>query len=116
MRETLPKRKRPCLQLDFADGTYLTVVEENVTLAATVGNDLHNLYLPAIVGLTGIERDDGLAEDDLDLIVYHGALRGELWEGDRVRLKPYIVNLTTPGCGSRRAMLIVDDNRIQKIG
>jgi formamidopyrimidine-DNA glycosylase len=24
--ETLPRRKRPCLQLDFADGTYLTVV------------------------------------------------------------------------------------------
>jgi formamidopyrimidine-DNA glycosylase len=24
--ETLPKRKRPCLQLDFSDGSYLTVV------------------------------------------------------------------------------------------
>jgi formamidopyrimidine-DNA glycosylase len=24
--ETLPRRKRPCLQLDFAEGTYLTVV------------------------------------------------------------------------------------------
>ena len=94
----------------------MTVIEENVSLEGTVGDDTHNLYLPAIVGLTEIRRSDGRREDDLELILYHGALRGELWEGDRVRLNSYIVDLAVPGRDNRRALLVVDHGQVEKIG
>ncbi|MFH1037138.1 MAG: hypothetical protein V1789_00525 [PVC group bacterium] len=93
----------------------MTVVEDNVPLEAVVGEDTHTLYLPAIVGLRQIERADGRTEDDLELIVYNGALRGELWEGDRVRLRAPLVNLAIPGRETRRAVLVTDHEQVEKI-
>ncbi len=94
----------------------MTEVEEGVEMEGTVGDDTHNLYLPALVRLTGIRRTDGRPEDDRDLVVYHGALRGELWRGDRVRLTGTIVNLTTPGSGPRRAILVTEETQIRPAG
>ena len=37
----------------------IEVVEGGITLEATVADDTHNLYLPAIVGLTDLRREDG---------------------------------------------------------
>ncbi len=93
----------------------MTAVEEDVDLEGTVGDDTHNLYLPALVGLTGIRRADGRAEDDRDLIIYHGAHRGELWRGDRVRLEGTIVNLVTPDSGTRRAILVTDEKKLERL-
>lgn len=92
----------------------MEVVEDGMTMEAVVSDDTHNLYLPAVVGLTEIVREDGRAEDDLELIVYNGALRGELWRGDRVRLQPVIVKITTPGAGTRRALLVTDDDQLTR--
>lgn len=89
----------------------MEVVEEGVTLEATVADDTHNPYLPAIVGLTDLRREDGSPEDDMELIVYNGARRGELWEGYRIRGKPTIINLTTPDAGTRRAALITEEDQ-----
>jgi len=89
----------------------IEVVEEGVPLEATVADDTHNLYLPAIVGLTDLRREDDSNEDDMELIVYNGALRGEIWEGDRIRINPMIINLTTPAAGTRRAALITEDDQ-----
>ena len=92
----------------------MEVVEDDIRLEAVVSDDTHNLYLPAIVGLTEIRRKDGRPEKDLELIVYNGALRGELWRGDRVRLQPLIVNILTPGSGTRRALLVTEDDQLTK--
>ena len=89
----------------------MEIVEEGITLEAIVGDDTHNLYLPAIVGLTDLKREDGSPEDDMDLIVYNGAMRGEVWEGDRIRIKPTIISLTTPSAGTRRAALITEEDQ-----
>jgi len=89
----------------------MEIVEEGVSLEATVVDDTHNLYLPAIVGLTDLRREDGSTEDEMELIVYNGALRGEIWEGDRIRINPMIINLTTPAAGTRRAALITEDDQ-----
>ncbi|MEA1928033.1 MAG: hypothetical protein U9N73_07480 [Candidatus Auribacterota bacterium] len=87
----------------------MEVIEKEITLEATVVDDTHNLYLPALVGLTDIKREDGQVEDDLDLIIYHGALRGEIWEGDRIRIKPSMVNVIDSDGNRGRAALITDD-------
>ena len=89
----------------------IEVVEEGITLEATVADDTHNLYLPAIVSLTDLRREDGSQEDDMDLIVYNGAMRGEIWRGDRIRIDPMIVNLTTSAAGTRRAALITEEDQ-----
>jgi len=70
-------------------------------MVATVADDTHNLYLPAIVGLTDLRREDGSPEGDMELIIYNGALRGEIWKGDRIRINTTIINLTTPSAGTR---------------
>jgi len=89
--------------------------EEGVALEATVSDDIHNLYLPAIVGLTDLKREDGRPEEDLDLIIYNGALRGELWRGDRIRLRSVIVRVTTSQTGTFRAALVIGDRQVEKI-
>lgn len=93
----------------------MSVEEEGVEMEGTVGDDTHNLYLPALVRLTGIHRGDGKPEDDRDLIVYHGALRGELWRGDRVRLRGTVVSLITPGSEPRRAILVTDEKKLKRV-
>ncbi len=94
--------------LDFQ----MSVVEEEVEMEGTVSNDRHNLYLPVLVHLTDIRRSDGKPEADQELVVYHGALRGELWQGNRVRLTGTIVDLTTPGSAPRRAILVTEASKV----
>lgn len=89
----------------------MEVLESGVTIEAVVADDTHNLYLPAILKLTDLRRSDSRPENDMDLIIYNGAIRGELWNGDRVRIKPTIINLTTPTEGTRRAALITEDTQ-----
>jgi len=101
-------------QIPLFDFT-MEVAEEDVDLEGTVGDDTHNLYLPVLVNLTGIRRADGKPEADRDLVVYHGAHRGELWRGDRVRLRGTIVDLTVPGRGTRRAILVTDGKNLERI-
>ncbi len=98
--------------LDFE----MEAVEEEVDLEGTVDDDIHNLYLPALVRLTGIKRADGKPEADRELVVYHGALRGELWRGDRVSLRGTMVDLATPAAGTRRAILVTDARKIRLAG
>ena len=110
-----------CPFFRYADSTQvpllnfsMSVEEEGVELEGTVDDDIHNLYLPALVRLTGIRRGDGKPEGDRELIVYHGALRGELWRGDRVGLSGTMVSLTTPGAGTRRAILVTDAKQFRR--
>ena len=93
----------------------MIVREPSVRFSAAVSNDLHGFYLPAILGLTGIRREDGKDLPDLDLIVYHGALRGELFRGDRVRGEADLVDVTTPE-GIHPALLVVGIDQIHKAG
>ena len=93
----------------------MIVREPSVRFSATVSNDLHGFYLPAILSLTGIRREGGKDLPDLDLIVYHGALRGELFRGDQVRGEADLIEVTTPE-GSRPALLVVGIDQIHKAG
>ena len=94
-------------RIPFREGT-MEVLEEGVSLEAFVTDDLHNLYLPAIVGLSDVKRAGGRAEEDMELVIYNGAMRGELWRGDRLSFQADLVLLTTPEEGSRRAALVTE--------
>lgn len=93
----------------------MEVLEEGMSLQATVSEDLHNLYLPAVLGITEIERADRRPEEEMELIVYDGSLRGELYRGDRVRLRADLVRVTTPRKGTRRAVLVTDPEQLEKM-
>jgi len=85
----------------------MAVVERGTEVEATVGDDLHGYYLPAILELNGVKRG-ARRLDDMELLVYHGAMRGDLVRGDKVRLKADLVEISTPQRGKRRALLITD--------
>ncbi len=94
-------------QIPFRQGS-MEVLEEGVSLRAVVTDDLHNLYLPAIVGLSDVKRSDGGTEEDMELVVYNGAMRGELWRGDKLDFRADLVLLTTPDKSPRRAALVTE--------
>ncbi|MCX6349350.1 MAG: hypothetical protein NTV79_07615 [Candidatus Aureabacteria bacterium] len=85
----------------------MKVLESAVGVEATVSDDLHGYYLPAILGLTGVKRGSRRLED-MELIVYHGAMRGDFYRGEKIRLKADLVAVTTPRKGERRALLVTD--------
>jgi hypothetical protein len=92
----------------------MAVIEKAVEIEATVGDDLHGYYLPAILELTQVKRG-GRRLEDMELIVYHGAMRGDLLRGDKVRLKADLVEISTPQWRKRRALLITDMAEVAKL-
>ena len=92
----------------------MSVVEKGVEVEATIGDDRHGYYLPAILELNGVKRGARKLED-MELIVYHGAMRGDLMSGEKIRLKADLVELSTPQRGKRRALLITDLAEVVKL-
>lgn len=93
----------------------MDIVSDEVAIEGVVVEDTHNLYLPSLVRLAAI-RGDGLdGEEEMELILYHGALRGEVWEGDRISARPALVKITVPGRRPYRALLVVDPKQIETI-
>lgn len=88
--------------------------EKGLRFRATVAEDLHSFYLPAVVELTGLTDEEGAEEGEIELIVYDGALRGELRRGDRIGLSADRVVLTTPRKGSRNALLVTDMDQVRR--
>ncbi|HPJ73157.1 MAG TPA: hypothetical protein PK636_10760, partial [bacterium] len=87
----------------------MSLLEDGVSIEGTVADDFHGYYLPAILGLEGVRRPDtGEALENMELIIYHGAMRGELRTGDRVRTRAQLVEVSAPGRPARRAVLVTD--------
>lgn len=101
-------------QVPFLEGR-MEVLEEGISFEATVSDDLHNLYLPAVLVITNIRRTDDQPEEDMELFIYHGAVRGELWRGDKLRFQADLVRVTTPQAGSRRAALVTKMEQVEKL-
>ena len=87
----------------------MTSLETGVELEGEVVDDFHTFYLPAIVKLGRVRRPDtGESLEDMELIICHGAMRGELYNGYRVCTKAELVEVSTPAEGTRRAVLVTD--------
>lgn len=76
----------------------MEIIEPEVTLVATVSDDMHTIYTPTVLGLEDayLVGEDRKLPQDMQLIVYHTATRGECFEGDRVMASGALVNVSTP--------------------
>ncbi|MDP8247131.1 MAG: hypothetical protein P9M00_03265 [Candidatus Tritonobacter lacicola] len=74
----------------------MSVINEHVQAFGTVVDDLHAIYLPAVVKMAGVILD-GETVDDLPLIIYDGAQRGEYYKGDRLGIDGRLVEVREGG-------------------
>lgn len=92
----------------------LKVIREDVDLEGVVTDDTHTLYMPPLLRL-GDVRISGRSVPALPLIIYDGALRGEFFQGDILRMKARLVEVTTGEKTYRAALVTLWDN-IKKVG
>ncbi|HUB94027.1 MAG TPA: hypothetical protein VMB52_06000 [Verrucomicrobiae bacterium] len=81
----------------------MEVVEPDVVIEGAVFNDMHTMYTPTVLGIdrarlltAGDRQIDAQINEPLQLIAYHTATRGECFEGDKVRARGALVQITTP--------------------
>jgi len=79
----------------------MKVIQDNVTIEGTVSDDTHSMYTPTILQLGDISfetpvfhRPDDLNNQQLELIIYHTASRGDCVKGDRIRARGALVEVT----------------------
>ncbi len=72
------------------------LVKEGVEAYGTVADNRHSLYVPVVLDLENVYLD-GKPADDIRLIIYDGAVRGEFRQGLRLHIKGRLVNLVKDG-------------------
>lgn len=90
------------------------VLKEDVAVEGVVADDTHTIYMPPLLKLEDVK----LAQENvssLPLIIYDGALRGEFFQGDIVRMNARLVEVSQNGQAYRAALVTLWDN-IRKIG
>ena len=70
----------------------ISVISEDVSVTGTIIDDSNNSYLPIILEL-GDVTVDGKARENLRFICYDGSVRGEYWEGERIRMNGRLLNI-----------------------
>lgn len=80
--------------LDFT----MKIIDPDVKITGTICDDTHTLYTPSVLKLTDVKVKKGKNNsfDDLTLIIYHTASRGECFEGDEITAEGALVEITTP--------------------
>ena len=72
------------------------MVQEDVEAYGTVAENSHSLYVPLVIGLENVYLN-GEKADNIDLIIYDGAVRGEFKKGLRLHIKGRLVNIIKGG-------------------
>lgn len=87
------------------------LVRDGVEAYGTVADNLHSLYVPVVLELENVYLD-GRKSDDIRLIIYDGAVRGEFRVGLRLHIKGRLVNLVKNG-KKTPALAVVDGFNIE---
>lgn len=89
------------------------LVREPVQAYGTVADNLHSIYMPAVMRLSDVYID-GVRGGDIDLVIYDSSLRGEFYNNERVHVsRGRLVTFSAAG-GSREAIVVVDAGDIEK--
>jgi predicted nucleotidyltransferase len=92
----------------------LKVLREEVPLEGVVADDTHTIYMPPLLLLEDV-RMDGQKASSLPLIIYDGALRGEFFRGDILRMNARLVEVTQ-GADMYQGVLVTLWDDIRKVG
>ena len=90
------------------------VIREDVPVTGTVVDDTHTNYMPPLLPMDDVTID-GEEAAPLPLIIYDGALRGEFFNGDILKMKARLVQVNQYG-ESYRAVLVTLWDNIKKVG
>jgi|GEM_PF-134679 len=81
----------------------MEILSPDVIIEGEVFSDVHSIYTPTVLGVdrarllrVGDQESDSSIDEPLQLIAYHTATRGECFEGDNVRARGALVQVTTP--------------------
>lgn len=69
------------------------VIRDDVVVTGTIIDDSHNAYLPIVLELGEVILD-GKERENLRFICYDGSVRGEYWEGERIRMNGRLLRIT----------------------
>ena len=72
------------------------LIKENVEAYGTVAENINTLYTPVVLTLDNVYLD-GEKSDNIDLVIYDGAVRAEFKKGMRLHIKGRLVNLVRDG-------------------
>lgn len=87
------------------------LVKDRVEVYGTVVDNSHSLYVPVVLKLGNVYID-GAKTDDIDLVIYDGAVRGEFKEGLRLHIRGRLVNITKGG-RKKLTLAVVDGFNIE---
>lgn len=103
----------------------MNMIEEDVILEGTVANDLHSMYTPTILKIQDVHIVDTRAsthlqqlcssKENVTVVAYHTATRGECYVGDRILVKGALVNLHTKENSSELAICVIDREGIRNL-
>ena len=94
--------------------TYCDVelIKESVRAQGTIKDNTHSIYMPLIMDLKDVSID-GKEVDDIPLIIYDGSIRGEFFNGERLKIEARLVRLKIYG-KETLALVAVDSGQIEK--
>ncbi len=94
--------------------TYCDVelIKGSVRAQGTIKDNTHSIYMPLIMDLKDVSID-GKEADDIPLIIYDGSIRGEFFNGERLKIEARLVRLKIYG-KETLALVAVDSGQIEK--
>lgn len=99
----------------------MKVIQENVTIEGTVSDDTHSMYTPTILQLGDISFEtsvfrhpDDFNNQQLELIIYHTASRGDCVKGDRIRAHGALVEVTRQET-TNSALCVIDREGVKNL-
>ncbi len=98
----------------------MDVIEDGVTVEGTVSDDLHTVYTPSILGLKDVRftqlSNQPVNEryNDLPVVIYHTATRGECFEEDMITATGALVQITTPQ-DSYEAICVIEREGVRNL-
>jgi len=93
----------------------LEVLQDGVEVEGVVADDTHTIYMPPLLQLEGV-KVAGAEAEDLPLLIYDGALRGEFFLGDIVRCHARLVKIAPARGPEYEAALVTLWDNIRKVG
>lgn len=101
----------------------MSILNDNVSVEGVVCEDKHTLYTPTILELAHAKIHDLTTSnapilnvgENLKLIIYHTATRGECYIGDSVRAKGALIKLTIAGAQPTIAVCVIEREAVRNL-
>lgn len=94
----------------------MEVLDQQVQISGVVINDVHSIYTPTILDLADVSVLNGSKDvpNNIKLIIYHTATRGECFAGDEVKAEGALINVRVPG-STQKAICVIEREGVRNL-